>query len=256
MGVYKVTHAWEWSGTISDILAEMEQVHNLYPAEVLNTGSFIIEQCINGEEFAVDAYYDSTGNPVILGILQHTFSSELDVSDRVYTTSKAIIEQNLEELTDFVGDIGQKAAVKNFPVHMELRRDKDGTLLPIEVNPLRFGGWCTTPDMTYLAYGLNPYLSYYNQQRPNWTELLKDKEGKLFSIIVLDNSTGLHADAIAAFKYDHVLSLFEKPLELRKIDYTTYPVFGFVFAETREENHEEIDNILHSSLREFVVSKG
>lgn len=255
MGVYKVSNLEEWTNTIDSIIAEIDQIKDLYPAEVLDTSSFIIEQCINGEEFAVDAYYNSIGEPVILSILKHTFSSETDVSDRVYISSKEIIESNLEEFTDFVGKIGNLAGVKNFPVHIELRRDNDGTLLPIEVNPMRFGGWCTTADISFLAYGFNPYLYYYSQKKPNWSEVLKGKEGKLFSIIVLDNSTGIDVNEITSFNYEKLLSNFEKPIELRKIDYKKYPVFGFLFAETREDNFIELKNILDSDLNEFISTK-
>jgi len=255
MGVYKVSNLEEWTNTIDSIIAEIDQIKDLYPTEVLDTSSFIIEQCINGEEFAVDAYYNSIGKPVILSILKHTFSSETDVSDRVYISSKKIIESNLEEFTAFVGKIGNLAGVKNFPVHIELRRDKDGALLPIEVNPMRFGGWCTTADISFWAYGFNPYLYYYSQKKPNWPEVLKGKEGKLFSIIVLDNSTGIDVDEITSFNYEKLLSNFEKSIELRKIDYKKYPVFGFLFAETRENNFVELKNILDSDLNEFISTK-
>jgi ATP-grasp domain len=255
MGVYKVSNLEEWTNTIDSIIAEIDQIKDLYPAEVLDTSLFIIEQCINGEEFAVDAYYNSIGEPVILSILKHTFSSDTDVSDRVYISSKEIIESNLEEFTDFVGKIGNLAGVKNFPVHIELRRDNDGALLPIEVNPMRFGGWCTTADISFLAYGFNPYLYYYSQKKPNWSEVLKGKEGKLFSIIVLDNSTGIDVNEITSFNYEKLLSNFEKPIELRKIDYKKYPVFGFLFAETREDNFIELKNILDSDLNEFISTK-
>jgi len=83
-------------------------------------------------------------------------------------------------------------------------------LLPVEVNPMRFGGWCTTPDLSFLAYGFNSYLYYYLQKKPNWPEVLKGKEGKLFSIIVLDNSTGIDVDEIASFDYEKLLAGFEK----------------------------------------------
>ncbi len=252
MGVYKVSNIEEWNGTIDLITSEIDQIKDTYPREVLNTSSFIIEQCINGEEFAIDAYYNSAGEPVILGIFRHMFSSDADVSDRVYISSKDIIESNLEEFTDFAEKIGTLAGVKNFPVHIELRRDNDGTLLPIEVNPMRFGGWCTTADTTFMAYGFNPYTYYYSQKKPNWPEILKGKEGKIFSIIVLDNSTGLDADKIISFDYDKLLSNFENPLELRKIDYKEYPVFGFLFTETREDNFLELENILNSDLSEFI----
>jgi len=252
MGVYKVSNFEEWGNTIDSIIAEIDQIKDLYPGDVLDTSSFIIEQCINGEEFAVDAYFTSIGEPVILGILKHTFSSDTDVSDRVYISSKKIIESNLKEFTEFVGKIGNLAGVKNFPVHFELRRDTDGTLLPIEVNPMRFGGWCTTADISFLAYGFNPYLYYYSQKKPNWPEVLKGKEGKLFSIVVLDNSTGIDADEITSFNYENLLSKFEKPIELRKIDFQKYSIFGFLFTETREDNFIELKNILDSDLSEFI----
>lgn len=251
-GVYKVSSYMEWEKTISSIFVEIDQIKDLYPEEVLNTSSFILEECIRGEEFAIDAYYDSSGGAIILGICKHIFASDKDVSDRVYTTSKEIIEDNLPEFTDFTGKIGKLAGVKNFPVHIELRRTGEGLLFPIEVNPMRFGGWCTTADLSFLAYGLNPYLYYYNQKKPNWPEILTGKEKKLCSIIVLNNSTGVDVNKITSFDFDKLLSCFEKPLELRKIDYKKYPVFGFLFTETREENQQELNYILDSDLNEFV----
>jgi hypothetical protein len=252
MGVYKVSNLDEWENTIASLHAEIDQIKDLYPEEVLNTRSFIIEQLIEGEEYAFDAYFDSTGEPIILSILKHVFSSNADVSDRVYITSKEIIERNLDEFTEFARKIAALANVKNFPVHIELRRNKNGSLLPIEVNPMRFGGWCTTADVSFLAYGLNPYLYYYLQKKPDWPEILNGKEGKLFSIIVLDNSTGVDTGEITSFDYEKLLSQFEKPMELRKVDHKTYPLFGFLFTETREDNYIELENILHSDLTEFV----
>jgi len=207
MGVYKVSDKKEWNNTIELIKNEIDQVKNLYPSEVLDTNTFIIEECIEGDEFAVDAYFNSTGEPVILSILHHTFSSDTDVSDRVYTTSRDIIESNIEEFTNFLKNIGKLSNVKNFPVHVELRRNKKGKILPIEVNPMRFGGWCTTADITYQAYGFNPYLYYYTQKKPDWNKVLINKEGKLFSIVVLDNSTGIEAKNILSFNYEKLMTL-------------------------------------------------
>ncbi len=253
MGVHKVTDAADWARVKTAVHTELAQTQNLFPQEVVNTTSFIIEECIKGDEFAMDAYFDADGEPVILNILHHFFSSADDVSDRVYISSKAIIETHLAPFTDFLRQIGALTGVKNFPVHVEVRLDANGQIQPIEVNPMRFGGWCTTADMTYFAYDFNPYLYFLRGQRPDWTDILKDKAGKLYSIIILDNSTGLEAAQIAAFDYERMLATLEKPLELRPIDYHQFPVFGFVFAETRAENFAELDTILKSNLNEFVI---
>jgi hypothetical protein len=255
MGVYKVTGPEKWEQVKEAMRAEILRANDFYPTEVLNTKTFIIEQCIEGEEFAVDAYFDATGAPVILNIHKHIFSSNEDVSDRVYISSKEIIESNIDPFSVFLKDIGTLSGVKNFPVHAEIRRERTGSVLPIEINPMRFGGWCSTADSTYLAYGFNPYVFYFSQKRPDWKEILKNKEGKLYSIIVLDNSTGIEGNQIASFDFDLLVSHFEKPLELRKIDYKEYPVFGFLFTETKEDNIFELEKILKSDLKEFITVK-
>lgn len=255
MGVHIVTDLKKWEQVKENIKSEVDCIKALYPKEVLNTSSFIIEQCIEGEEFAFDAYFNTAGEPVILNIYQHLFSSAEDVSDRIYMTSKEIIENNIDQFSTFLQEIGKLSDVKNFPVHVEVRRDHSGSVIPIEINPMRFGGWCTTADMTHFAYGVNPYVLYFSQSKPDWEETLKNKEGKIYSIIVLDNSTKIEGEKITEFDYDLLLSKFEKPLELRKIDYKEYPVFGFLFTETSKGNLSELEEIIKSDLTEFITVK-
>jgi len=252
MGVHMIASAAEWASTVQAIQAEIEQVKGLYPIEVLNAGMFILEQVIGGAEYAIDAYFDADGQPVILGIFKHIFASEDDVSDRVYVTSKDVIEDNLADFTTYLNSLGALADVRNFAVHAELRRDETGTIRPIEVNPMRFGGWCTTADMTHFAYGFNPYLAFFRQEKPDWQNLLNGKEGFDYAIVVLDNSTGVEAENIKEFDYAAVASRFEHVMEIRRIDFHEYPVFGFLFTKTRQGNTTELTNILTSNLREFV----
>ncbi len=252
LGVHKVSSLKEWDGVRKAIQAEVAQRDAMYPDEVLNTQSFIIEECVRGEEFAFDAYFDEEAVPVILSIYKHLFSSDNDVSDRIYVTSKDVIEENLAEFSAWLGEVGKLAGMRNFPVHVEVRRTAAGKIIPIEVNPLRFGGWCTTADATAAAYGFNPYVFYLKNQRPEWDEILATRVGLLYSMMVLDNSTGYPGTAIKDFNYAALWASFEKPLELRKLDYRQVPVFGFLFVETREENFAELERILKSDLREFI----
>ena len=253
MGVYRVTCEKEWSEAKVSIKEEIKQTLGLYPLEVINVKEFIIEECIDGDEYAVDVYFNSLGEPVILNILEHIFFDVSDVSDRIYSTSKDIIQNNIKEFTSFMQEIGKLSQIKNFPVHVELRRNKDGALLPIEVNPMRFGGWCTTADITYKAYGFNSYLYYYNQKKPDWEKILSDKKDELYSIVVLENSTRVSTDKVKSFDYEKLLSKFEDVLELRKTDFYKYPVFGFLFTKTKKENMKELHDILNSDLKEFIT---
>jgi len=252
MGVYKIPDKDKWPLVLQQLKKDIKGFENIYPPEVMATDSFIIEKEALGDEYAVDAFFDNNGKPVITGIYKHLFSGDHDVSDRIYITSKEIIEENINEFSLFLEKTGRLAEIKNFPVHAELKKDREGNIIPVEINPMRFGGWCSTADMTYFAYGFNPYECYFLKKKPLWNEILKDKKDKVYSIIVLDNSTGVEASKIKSFNYDKLLSGLSSVLEYRKIDYRIYPVFGFVFAESDNDKMEEIFYLLNSRLNEFI----
>lgn len=252
LAVYPVQSNDEWPLVKKKLKTELIEAARLFPSEVLDSTELIIEGYIQGVEFAFDAYYDENGVPTILNILKHEFASIDDVSDRVYVTSKEVMEKYLPPFTEFLNTLGELVELRNFPLHVEVRVDENEKLVPIEVNPLRFGGFCTTADLTPFAWGFNPYVAFFQNFKPDWNDILKDKAGKLFSLIVLDNSSGLKAEAIKSFNYQDLLSRFEKPLELRELDYHEYPLFGFLFTETREDNFEELAYILQSDLSEFI----
>ena len=252
LGVYVVNNHNEWQGVVKTIQTEVEQVKTLYPVEVFNYALFIAEEIIEGDEYAFDAYYTEKGEPVILNIYQHPFASGSDVSDRVYLSSEKIITENLERFTKWLGEIGEAAHLHNFPLHVEVRVNSKGEIQPIEVNPLRFGGFCTTADCTWFSYGVNSYEYFYNEQKPDWEEIFEHRKDKLYSLIVLNNSTGVKGENIVNFDFDKVAGCLEKPLEMRPVDYKQFPLFGFIFAETRADNYNELEYLLKSDLKEFI----
>lgn len=254
LGVHKVNSPEEWPAVLVKLKAEVEQNQQQYPIEVVNQSNFIIEQLITGDEYAFDAYFNDKGIPVVLGIFKHLFSSDADVSDRVYYTSKDIIEEQLNPFTRFLEEVGERAKLRNFPLHVEVRIE-NGTVLPIEINPMRFGGWCTTADLTTKAFDFNPYIYFQQQLTPDWSKVLADKAGKNYCMVILDNSTGYPANNIESFNYEKMMARFEKPLDMRKNDWTKYPVFGIMFTETRQDNFEEIEWVLKSDLKDFVTLK-
>lgn len=253
MGVYKVKNEAQWNEVIKKIHKDLDNVKDIYPNAVLNTTRFIVEEIIEGDEYAIDAYFNNDGEPVILGILKHIFGSDKDVSDRVYFTSGKVVAEKMEAFKEFITKLGNLTNLKNFPLHAEVRVDKNGKIIPIEVNPMRFGGWCTSADLTNKAFGINPYVYYHEQKAPNWDELINKNPGKVYSIIILDNSTPYKSSDIKQFDYDQLLTKFRKPLEMREIDYALYHHFGFLFTETLEEEFHELEYILKSTLEEFVT---
>jgi hypothetical protein len=118
---------------------------------------------------------------------------------------------------------------------------------------LRFGGWCTSADLLGITVGFNSYDYFFKNKTPDWEAIFKGKEDKLFSIIVLNNSSGIEAAHISNFDYSRLADHFENPVLIRKLDITQYSIFGFVFAETSQGNEQELHEILTSDLREYII---
>ena len=252
MAVHPMFGPEAWDDTVRGIEVEMAAARDIYPPSVVDGSVFIVEQMLEGDEFAVDGYFDSDGLPVILSVFRHLFASEDDVSDRVYITSKEIIEECLADFSEYLAALGHVIGCRDFPFHAELRRDGSGALRPIEVNPLRFGGWCTTADLTAQAFGLNPYLAWFRAEVPDWPAILANHAGQTYAVVVLDNSTGIDAAEIRSFDLDAVCARFEHVVEARSIDYREYPVFGFLFVRAPSSDLSELEGILTSDLAEYV----
>lgn len=253
MGVYRVSHHDEWPGIVARIQNEIEAVKSIYPVEVFDHKSFIAEEIIIGTEYAFDAYFTSEGEPVITGVYKHPFSSGTDVSDRVYLTSESIVMDNIEPFTNWLKKVGKKAKLHDFPLHVEVRVGEHGVINPIEVNPLRFGGFCTTADCTWFAYGVNSYEFFFNEKKPNWSNIFSTRKNVMYSLLVLNNSTGIDGKNILGFDYEKIASCLENPLEIRPINYKEFPLFGFIFTKTRSDNYKELDYLLNSDLNEFLI---
>lgn len=278
-GVYKVSSGEEWKKVLPALKREMEAIRGLFPAQVFSSGKFLLEDHIDGPELAVDAYYNSEGKPVVLNIMEHLFPSEDDVEDKVYTTSKKTIGTYLEAVRGLLHKINEVAelrgaGLRDFPLHLELRVDKRKRLIPVEVNPIRFAGWCTT-DIAYYAYGINVHRYFCEGFEPDWEEILgkkeesgrdeneneerdeneyenEEKDSRTYCLLIAKKPDDIETEDIEAFDYEGFVSRFEKPLELRKLDYRQYPVFAFLFTETGDNNLGEIESYLKSDLKEFI----
>lgn len=253
IGVHIVKNIDDWNNAKEQLTPK--NLKSIFPESVLNTSHFIIESFIEGEEYAIDHYFDEKGDIVILNVMHHLFSSGKDTSDRVYTTSKDIILEHFINLKEVLGKIGKQLELKNFPAHAEVRINSDGTIIPIEINPLRFGGWCTTGDILGVSIGFNSYENFFSNRKPNWDEIFKGKEDKLYSMVALDNNSGIAPENIENFNYSKLAKEFENTVLTRTFDIKKYPTFGFLFLETSRHNQSELDRILTSNLRDYITVK-
>lgn len=250
MGVYPVNNIEQWHDAVADINSKLEELRTIYPEHVISSEDFLLEQCIEGEEFAVDAYFNQQGQAVILNILKHLFVDDTDTSDRIYFTAKEIMGQWYEPFRKELNRIGEIFDLQHYPVHMEFRVQEDGIIIPIELNPLRFAGWCTT-DLAYYAYDINPYEYFLFQKEPDWEKILSGKDGTYYCINIADIPESVNHQPIKGINYDKFLTLFTNVLDFRKIDYEQYPVFAFVFSASSD--YEEMLGFLNADLTKYLL---
>lgn len=172
IGIHIVHGQKEWLKAVDSVLKDIDIAKEHMNPAMLNDSSFLVEEFIDGDEFACDGFWDANGKTVITGIYQHPFASKLDVSDTIYYTSTKVVAQTIEPTMQVLEHIGAKLAMCRFPFHFEFRFS-NGNLFPIELNPLRFGQ-VALPDITEYAFGFNPYDLFFADKSPDWDSLLAD----------------------------------------------------------------------------------
>jgi len=251
LAVHVVASADAWPYVVAEIEHEVQAFASLYPAQVLGLDRFVVEEVIDGEEFAVDAYFDADGAAVLVDVYAHLFVSADDVSDRVYLTNAETVARLGPPALEFLAEVGRRAGLADFPVHAELRIDGAGRVAPIEVNPMRFGGWCAA-DLAHFAYGVNPYRCYLLGERPDWARIAAEHAGRTTALIVSDLPSSVDLAAIDAVDYERFAARFSKVLELRPTDFNRYPVFAFTFVNVPSGDLSELHAVLGADLREYL----
>ncbi len=183
-------------------------MHNVFPDVVVSLNEFLIERYIEGTEIAIDAYFNDDGEPVILNILTHLFASPSDMSDRLYLTSGDIVFRYLDPIERYLQEISGLRDLRNFPFHFEMRQESNGNFVPIEINPMRFMGFCVA-DVEYYFYGINPYEYYFHRKKPNWEEILKTRRDKLYGMFGIDIPKHLDKNRIR-FNYEKFIGHFPR----------------------------------------------
>ncbi len=251
LGVHVVKSAAAWPAVVAELEREVQTLGSMYPDQVLGLDRFVVEEVIEGEEFAVDAYYDGDGAPVLVDLYTHLFVSADDVSDRVYLTNAETIDRLGPPAMAFLTEVGRRARLADFPVHAELRIDGAGRVAPIEINPMRFGGWCAT-DLAHFAYGVNPYRCYLLGERPDWARIAAQTAGRTTALVVSDLPSSVDLAAIASVDYERFAARFSHVLELRRTDFNHYPVFAFTFVDVPSDDLSELHAVLGADLREHL----
>ena len=220
VGVYIVRSKEEWQMALDDIDKNFAKQCAVFPDTVVKSEMFVLEQFIEGEEYAVDAYYDADGKPNIINIFHHICI-----------------------------DLNGVLQLRNFPMHVEFRVDKrTGRAIPIEVNPLRFAGMCLN-DLTRHTCGLLPVQAFFEGTRPDYATMWNGIEEDVFSFVVLDKPF----ETTRSIDFEAIKKHFHGVLETRDIKNPAMSIWGFLFTKTSPEHKDELKEILFSDLQEFMI---
>ena len=250
IGIHAVHHASEWKPALEGIKKEVKLMQDIFPDVVVSLNEFIIEKYIEGTEIAIDAYFNEKGEPVILNILTHLFGSRSDMRDRLYLTSDEIIRKYHDPIVMYLEEIARLRDLRNFPFHFEMRQEPGGNFVPVEINPMRFMGFCVA-DVEYYFWGINPYEYYFQGKKPEWGKILASRSNKLYGMFGIDIPKHLDKSRVH-FNYEKFMAHFSKILFYVKMDYTKLPMAIYLFAEVPKNRFSEFEAILYSYLSEFL----
>ena len=246
-GVFVVHNPEEYRKAVETLQQDFAKAGADFPEFVVGKSRFLIEEYIHGEEYAVDAYYDENENPVILNIFHHKFMDESDTSDRLYMTSKGLFDQYEEPFTRFLTNLNNTLHLRNFPMHIEFRYDGKKAV-PIEINPLRFTGFCLNELQVFIS-GQHPMLSFLKGRRVTKDEMWKGREDFTYAFTVLDLPKG---DEDKAFDDEKFSADFPGVIDVRLVPDKTSGVAATVFLKVETANVQAFDRIMSLDMHEYM----
>lgn len=232
-----------------EMVDELKKFGTYFSKDILFAEDVLIEEFIEGEEYAVDMFYSNNGKPVITNITHHPINPNSPYLQMLYYSSKKIFEQLYQPMLDFFTKLGKKIDIRSFPIHVEFRYHKR-KLTPIEFNPLRFGGFGLA-DLTYHAYGINPFEIFFNDKTIDWEKVWQEKGNACYAWVLGNN--GINLDLYnwqpnhKAFK-----NLFSNLLYYNELAYKENPAFAIAYI--KEESKEKLFQLLDIEFRDFFIS--
>jgi len=231
-----------------EIRNELEENTKYFSESVLSKNELIIEQFVEGEEYAVDMYFNENGKPVIMNIYLHPIPENNEYFHVLYYTNKEIFNRFYDRLKAIFIELNNHLKITNFPIHAEFKLEND-KLIPIEMNPLRYGGFGLA-DLTYHAFGFNPFNAFFENFKPDWGKIWQEKDKNHFGWILGYNGTDIDVNI---FEPDHKTfrEYLGNVLHYVKINHHKNPVFSIAYIEA--DCSESLQRLLKTEFNDFFV---
>jgi hypothetical protein len=231
---------------IVEIKTELARNSAVLSSDVLTPNEFLIESYIEGEEYAVDMFYDSHGKPIMTNIYHHPMPQNPAYLHMLYYSSRETFEKIYKPAKEFFIKLNQALQVTNLPIHSEFRW-RNGQLIPIELNSFRFGGMGLS-NLGYHALGVNAYRCYIEDREPAWKSVWKDKDN-IFGFFIAYNGANVDVTKTRP-DWERLRKQFSHMILEVPFDYQKQLAFGILYIEERQEH---IPKLLEIEFDDYFV---
>jgi hypothetical protein len=229
--------------------AEVKASAKFFPESILTQNEYIIEEYIEGQEFAVDMFFDQEGNPAIMNIYFHPQPAVSDYFHLMYYTNKGIFEDYSATFINFFKELNKIMQLKSFPIHAEFKLQA-GVMVPIELNPMRYGGFGLS-DLTYNSFKLQPITAYFDNVHPNWYAIWDIRKENNYAWILAYNGKDIDIEEFPP-NHDKFLAYLEDNSQLIdyvKLDHKSNPVFALAYVYN--QNLSKLTQLLDTEFNNF-----
>ncbi len=233
-----------------EITRQLQIRTNIFSDLVVAKDRLIVEEFIDGDEYAVDMFFNEDGLPVITNICYHPLPKKLEYLHVVYYTSYDVFHRLHDNMIGFFTELNKTIHARNIPIHGEFKLHK-GKLTPVELNPLRFGG-DGFADLSYHAFGFNPFLCFAQGSAPDWETLWKGREGKVYAFYLGYNGTDLDTSKYRP-DFRNFRRLFSHILADTAMNYQSTLAFSVMYIE--ENSLDRINELLEIEFNEYFVGQ-
>ena len=231
-----------------DITRQLQIRTNIFSDHVVAKDRLIVEEFIDGEEYAVDMFFNEDGKPVITNICYHPLPKKMEYLHVVYYTSYDVFHLLYDNLIQFFTELNKMLNACNIPIHGEFKLHK-GKLTPVELNPLRFGsdGFA---DLSYHAFGFNPFLCFAQNCSPDWGKVWQGREEKVYAFYLGYNGSDLDTSKVRP-DLRNFRRLFSNILADTAMNYQSTLAFSVMYIE--ENSLDRIHELLEIEFNEYFV---
>ncbi len=238
-GVRFANESTDLTELAKDMQKEVEENAKFFPESILTKNEYIIEEEITGDEYAVDMFFNKDGEVCITNIYYHPEPMIADYFHLMYYTNESIFNDYLATFTDFFNNLNKIMKLKSFPIHAEFKK-QDGIMVPIELNPMRYGGFGLS-DLTYNSFHYKPISGYFYDNKADWTKIWAERKDKNFAWILGYNGNSINVNESQPMHDEYIEYLKEycSIIDYVELNHLENPVFSLAYIVNNDLNRKK-----------------